>query len=151
VRVDQTLVLGEISRATVAIESTAAGAAPRIADLRVAVEPAMQLDAVELGPPLQVAGKRLHRFAGSNLPYFRLADGSTQFLVFSLDKALPIEPGRWLTLRFVRPPGTGGPEYRSVKFRLVRREQTLAPLEADAALQAEAWDSPLTVEAEAQP
>jgi len=151
VRVDQTLVLGEISRATIAVESTAAGVAPRIADLRVVADPPMQLNAVELGPPLQVAGKRLYRFAGTNLPYFRHADGSTQLLVFSLDKALPIDPGRWLTLRFSRPPGASGPEYRSVKFSLVRREQTLAPLDADAALQAGAWDSPLTVDAEAQP
>ncbi len=151
VRVDQTIVLGEISRATIALESTATGPDPRLADVRVAVDPPMELQTIEPGPPLQAAGKRLYRFTETNLPYFQLADGSFQLLVFSQDKALSIDPGRWLTMTFARPPGAHGPAYKTVRFHLVHRAQTLAPIASDDALQTGAWDAPLAISAEAQP
>jgi hypothetical protein len=111
----------------------------------------MTLERVELGAPLQEAGKRLHRFTDTNLPFRQLEDGSHQLLVLTLGQTRPISPGRLLRLHFARPLGASGGEWREVTFRFVRRSETLAPRAADAALQAGPWDADLVVRGEANP
>lgn len=151
VRVEHRLVAGEVSRVTLAIESVGAPGvpAPSLADLRFASDPPMLLERVHLGAPLQEAGKRLHRFTDTNLPFRPLGDGVFQLLVLALGRTEPITPGRLLLLNLTRPPGAQGPEWRQVSFRFLKRDETLAPRDADRALRNGPFDAALVVRGEA--
>ena len=120
-------------------------AAPRLADFRIAADRPVELERVQATDVLGDAGKLLHRFVAGNLPYERLPDGTFRFVIESAGiKHSTIGSGRWLTLRFRADAAVAA---QPVRFRLLRREQTFAPLTADAALQASAYDTPLTIEA----
>lgn len=135
-----------LSAVTLAVEvKSEAGKEPRLADLRIAADQPVTLERVQATDVLGDAQKVLHRYVGTNLPFEQLADGTFRLVVESADVAhKPIGSGRWLTLRFRTTQKSARSD---VRFRLVRREQTFAPLAADGPLQASAYDTPLTIRA----
>ena len=136
---------GPAGTVTLAVESSAVAGAPlpRIAELAVAADRPVELLQVAVGPSLASAGKRLHRFTDTDLPFRRDPDGSFRLLVFSARGHAAVPPGRWLTLRFA----VAAEDTAHVDFSLVRRPDTLAPAAADVALQATRYDKPLRVSA----
>lgn len=101
---------------------------PRIADIRVAVEGVATLTGLEIGPPLLDAGKTLHSDPETGRPYAELPDNVLQVLIMSLTNQNVIRGGLWVVYEFRLD------DDQPASFRLVTREETLAPLEADTQL-----------------
>lgn len=147
VRVDQVDAAGTAASATIALDSSAAwGAAqPRLAEIVVAADAPVVLERLEVGDALAAAGKRVYRYPATNLPFERVDDRTWRLMVTSPGRNLPIMPGRWLTLHFARAGSAWaqGP----LSFHLVRAEKLVAPEEANAALSATPFDSPVVIQA----
>lgn len=112
---------------------------PRLLDLRLRASRPVQLDRVERGPALESSGKELVLDDATGRPWTERRDGTFQFLALQAANTESIGAGRVLELRFsLNEPGP-------VEFWLQRREQTFAPPESDAALQASGYDAALVV------
>lgn len=84
------------------------------------------------------AGKDLYSDPISGNPWRRRADGDYQFLALSTNNTETIGAGRLLSLTF-------DVTAEAALFRLVKREQIMAPYGADAAVQAQPYDNPVVV------
>ena len=112
---------------------------PRMLDLRLRLPNDAKLTSVERGVALIKAEKPLRLDEGNGQSFRVRSDGSVQILAYSLNSTSEIEAGRLLTLSLdISHPGP-------LDFQLLRHEQTFAPPAADGALQATAYDTPLTV------
>lgn len=123
---------------------------PGMADLRLRVEGEARLAGVALGEALMQADKQLFVDAVSGKPYRRLADGTLQLLALSTKNSARVGAGRWLFLRFVVPTGEGAAP-APFAVALVKREQILAPPEADQLLWGTALDGPVVIWPEVAP
>jgi len=144
VRLDQRSTNGALERVTLALEGSnlAGGTLARMADVRIASSPAMELVAVRKEVLLQDAAKELARFVETDSEFQKLADGSWRVVLLSGPRNADLQPGRWLTLTFV--PGENFPA-GPVVFSLARQADVMAPAAADQLLQVSAYDAPLTV------
>jgi hypothetical protein len=123
---------------------------PGMADLRLRVDGVARLAGVALGEALLQADKQLFVDAVSGKPYRRLADGALQLLALSTTSRTRINAGRWLFLRFVLPPAEGGAS-APFSVSLIKREQLLAPPEADQLLWGAALDGAVVIWPEVTP
>lgn len=116
-------------------------ALPRMADLRLALEGAadLQIEAVSLGSALEKAGKTLFTDALTGKPWQVLPDGAVQLLVYSSQNVTEVGAGRWLTIVVSMR------DVSDAKLHLVRSQGLFAPLSADSAVQESAYDLPITV------
>jgi hypothetical protein len=113
--------------------------AARAMDLRVVADADVELIGAVGGDALRLSNKDLYVDPETGSPFRRREDGSWQVFVYRRDSAEPIAAGRIATLTFAVEQG--GP----LTFKLQRRQQTFAPLLADAVLQATPYDQTLTV------
>ncbi len=131
---------GRITSLRIALDFVPAGMPlPRLADLRLKANRPLTLLAAKLGEALVTGGKVLAHDEATGQPWIEQRDGSFQFLVLQSTNVTDIGAGRLLELSFAsNEPGP-------IELSLARREQTLAPPESDAALQASGYDAPLLV------
>ena len=118
--------------------------APTMADVRLALKGPARLQQVGVGAGVFAAGKQLLRDPTTGRPWRDLADGSVQVVLFSTASTEPIPPGRWLVLKFQLGEAFQ-PAVVPASFRLVAREQILAPPKADQVLWGQTLDSPVVV------
>lgn len=111
----------------------------RIADLRIAVDKAAELIAVEQGPSLLDVEKSLFADPSTGNLWQERADGAFQLLAIGTLNTQTLAPGRVAVLTF--RVSERGP----VRFALQRRQQTLAPSGADGALQSTEYDRAVVV------
>ncbi|MBI5497401.1 MAG: hypothetical protein HY904_20470 [Deltaproteobacteria bacterium] len=144
VRLDQRSANGALARVTLALEGNnlANGTLARMADVRIAVSPAMELVSVRQEPLLRDANKELARFVETDRQFQKLPDGSWRVLLLSGPRNVDLQPGRWLTLTFA---AGAQPPVGPVSFSLVRQADVMAPAAADQLLQVSAYDTPLTI------
>lgn len=147
--VERELVNEQLVSVTVALDFLPGGnpELPGMADLRLRLDGDAKIAGVALGEALLHANKELFVDAVSGKPYRVLADGTLQLLVLSTDNNARIGTGRWLFLRVMTPPGSGGPFTLSI----VEREQILAPPLADQVLWGANIDGPVVVWPEVTP
>jgi len=112
---------------------------PRLADLRVRANRKATLKSVQLGGALSSAGKALFVNSETGEPWKKRADGSFQILAYRATNTNPFGTGRLMTMTFELN------ELGPVEFTLVRRLQTFAPPEADAALQSTSYETAVVV------
>lgn len=134
---------GRLSAAVVALElNLNEEARPEMADLRVMIEGPAQLARVALGEPLINSDKQLLNDPRTGEPFQVMAGGVHRFIVISTDNLNPITNGRWIYLRLlIGDTATEGP----VQVKLLKREQTLVPLEADQQLWLDDYERPLVL------
>jgi hypothetical protein len=112
---------------------------PRMADLRLASNRAVQVTAAVAGPALTTAAKSLYVDPLTGNAWRSRADGSFQFLVVSTSNTNEMGTGRVVTVTLSLDEPT------SAAFSLVRREQTLAPPAADEAILPTPYDRSVVV------
>ncbi len=115
------------------------GALPRMAELRLRIEGPATLVDVDSGPALKHAGKALYRDPFTQKAFKLAPDGAYRLLAYGASSASEIGAGRVAEVR-VRITGDA-----RVTVSLQRRQQTFAPANADAQLQATSYDLPLVV------
>lgn len=123
---------GTVMEATVGLQfAPVEGAArPTIADLRLEIGDGAHLFEVALGPPLADVGLTLRPDAWTGRPWTELGDGRVRMLVMSPVNHGQMRGGDWLFMRLA----LGSPDRPArlpIVLRLIQREQTLAPPEAD--------------------
>lgn len=112
---------------------------PRLADLRIYANGPVTLTGLVAGPALTDAGKELYNDPITGNPWKARADGSSQLLVLSFTNTNPLASGRVVDLTFAVDTD------QQVPFKIIRRDQTFAPPEADAALQSSPYDAAVVV------
>ena len=137
--VDELKVDGQTREVLVAVDFAPGKATtlPTMADLRVSVSGPVEVTSVALGAEVVAAKKRLYVDASTGKPFRTLPDGTVQLLLFSTGNTTPLPDGRLLVLRArFRSDVASGLALGSAPavFRLVEREETFAPAEADALL-----------------
>jgi hypothetical protein len=139
--VDRKVVSDHITEVTLGVEYAPGSDTPhpRMADLRVRADRDVTLVSAEAGPALVNADKELYVDDVTDQPWKVRKDGSFQLLAFGSANTTPFVAGRMLTLKFRTN------ELNPIQFSLVRREQTLAPTDADLSLQGSAYDQAVVV------
>ena len=137
--VDQVVQGGVVQEVTLALDFAppAGKPLPSMADLRIAMSGPAEVKSVGVGPTVMDAKKELYVDGTTGKPFRVLPDGSVQVLIFSTGNTATIAPGRLLVLRVrIHQPASTTPPLGSVPavFKLVEREETFAPAEADAVL-----------------
>ncbi len=112
---------------------------PRLLDLHLRTAPAVELSELVEGPALTDAGKNLGLDPYSGKPWMRVSDDYYRFVALSMSNTNTLVDGRLVTLTFnVNLPGP-------VKLELLKREQIFAPADADGALQATPYHTPVVI------
>ena len=134
---------GELSAVIVALElSLDAEVLPEMADIRVAISGPARLQRVALGEPLVNSDKQLMNDPQTGTPFQVLEDGVHRFIILSTENSNPISAGRWLYLQLlIGDTAREGP----IQLSLIKREQTLAPPEADQQLWRANYETPLVI------
>jgi hypothetical protein len=112
---------------------------PRLADLRIYANGPVTLTGLVPGPALTDAGKELFNDPITGNPWKARADGSSQLLVLSFTNTNPLASGRVVDLTFEMDHD------QLIPFRIVKRDQTFAPADADAALQSSSFNAAVVV------
>jgi hypothetical protein len=135
------VVSGRITEVTLAVDYAPGDDTPRprMADVRIRADRDVTLVSAEAGTALAQSDKELYVDDVTNQPWKVRKDGSFQLLAFGSANTTPFAAGRLLTLKF------RAHELNPIQFSLVRREQTLAPTDADLSLQASAYDQAVVV------
>jgi hypothetical protein len=130
---------GPATRIVVAIDyqPTDGEPRPRLADLRLAASHPVHVVDVQQGEALTLAKKQIYRNPATHELWTVKKDGSFQLLAMAADNLERIEPGRLATLTFIADTS------KPLSLKLVRRDQIFAPPDADAALQATAYQHPV--------
>lgn len=136
--------------ATLAIDYTPAASEPnpRVLDVRLYANAPFVASAVRPGDALQNAGKELYTNPQTGNPWKNRGDGSKQMLVVSFTNTNRIQAGRILELDLSLDASqfdSSMAPYYYLPLKLLKREQTFAPLEADNAIQSTEFDTPVVV------
>jgi hypothetical protein len=126
--------------ATVAIDYNpeASEPNPRVLDVRLYANAPIVVKDVRGGDALKNAGKELVENPLTGKPWKGRGDGSKQMLVVSYTNTNRIQAGRILELDLTLDTSLFDSTmdlYRFLPVKLLKREQTFAPLEADSAIQ----------------
>jgi hypothetical protein len=130
-----------ISQATIAVDYSPSDAEPhpRLADLRIRANTAVTLTSAIEGPALTDVSKQLFVDPATGQHWRVRTDGTNQLLVISFANTNRLNAGRVATLTFsVLHPETTVSSF--LAFKLIKRNQTFAPPDADAALQSSQYD-----------
>ncbi len=132
--------VGLLTEVTLAVDYLPADGEPRprMADLRLVSNRQVTPVAATTEPGLSDANKSLYVDPVTQAPFRRRADGSIQFLALAIDNTNRFVAGRLLT-------ATVTLSSPSAAFWLEKRQQTLAPPEADQAIFATDYNAPLVV------
>jgi hypothetical protein len=109
-------------------------ARPRMGSFVIRASKPVWLKHAVPGPALVGANKTLAEFPPWGDRWRRLANGAFELLAYRSSSAEPIQTGEVARLTFALE------EWGPVRFSILRREQTFAPQEADAPLQASRYD-----------
>ncbi len=138
---------GVVERAIVGVTYVPASddaPAPVLADLRLLVEGPATLRRVGVGKAVMEADKELLRSVTTGRSWVERPDGQVQVLIYSPRRAHPIGAGLMLVYDFkLGEPGVV--PTAPARFSLVPRENTFAPVNADATLWGTAVDTPLVL------
>jgi hypothetical protein len=140
--INKTVNNGLITAVTLAIDyqPTTTEPNPRIMDLYFKADAhAQPLTATE-GAALTAASKTLSSDTVTGNSWLTTNDGHMRFLAFSAGNTNDIEAGRLLEVSFAVNPGQSG-----LLFSLIKREETFAPPDADAALYGQDYDAPVVI------
>lgn len=132
---------GHITKVTLAVDLVKREQEPfpRMVDFRIVATKPVWLKSAVPGPALTKSGKSLQPFPPWNDPFRKRVDGSFQVLAYDAADTALLSEGRIATLEFALD------ELAPITLRLLKREQTFAPGEADAALQTTDYDGTVVV------
>ncbi len=113
---------------------------PRIMDLHFKADPNAQPTNATEGAALTAANKALSADSSTGNKWLPSTEGNMRFLAFSASNTNEIQTGRLVEISFAVNPGQEG-----LVFSIVKREETFAPPDADAALYGQSYDAAIVV------